>query len=131
MIQAGSGTAPISVTPSPVEDLKADDDRYYKLFRPITVGAKTFDRLLIDSSELSGTVYFNLVSRFRKERSDIYRTSINKLMEETFLSYVIAELNPPMIVEDVQKIGFADLPLLFMSLQGFLFGARTEKTAPE
>src|SRR5580692_4773120 len=98
-----SGEVPKQQSP-----IASDDLRYFKLTKPITVGAKTFDRLLLDASELSGNTYFSLVSRFRKEFPEEYRSSFNKLGEERFLSYIVAELNPPMIVEDVQKITFKD-----------------------
>ncbi len=121
--------------PDPVipKETKTDakDPRYFKLTKPITIGQKTIDRLLVVASELTGHVYFNLVARFRKEYPDEYRLSFNKLSDELFLSYVVAELNPPMVVEDVRKISFKDLPLIFMTLAGFLFGARPETATKE
>ncbi len=107
-----------------------DDQRYFKLSKPITVADKKITRLLVDCSELTGTTYFNLVGRFRRECPDVYRSSFNKLGEETFLSYVVAELNPPMVVEDVQKITFKDLPILFLQLASFLFADRTSEPTP-
>ncbi len=121
-------TAPVVVKESPPT---TDDPRYFKLSKPITVGAKTLDRLLVDTSELTGHSYFNLVARFRKECPEEYRTSLNKLTDEVFLSYVVAELNPPMVVEDVRKVTFKDLSVLFLQLVGFLFGARAESATKE
>ncbi len=110
---------------------EAEDTRYFKLSKPITVGQKTLELVLVDASELTGNVYFNLVARFRKECPEEYRLSFNKLSDELFLSYVVAELNPPMVVEDVRKITFRDLPLIFMTLAGFLFGAKPETSTKE
>jgi hypothetical protein len=123
----------LAVVPAPEPEQKpeAEDPRYFKLSKPIKVGNQTFEKLLVDSSELSGTVYFQLVGRFRKEYPDIYRTSINKLGEEVFLSYVVAALNPPMTAEDIPKLSFKDLPILFMAVQSFVYGARTAESATE
>ena len=123
----------LAVVPSPESEQKTseDDPRYFKLSKPIKVGDQTFERLLVDCGELSGSVYFSLVGRFRKEYPDIYRTSINKLGEEIFLSYVIAALNPPMAVEDVRKASFKDLPIMFMMVQNFVYGAKTAESATE
>ncbi len=121
--------------PDPVipKETKIDekDPRWFALSKPITVGQKTLDRLLVDTSELTGHSYFNLVARFRKECPTEYRESFNKLSDELFLSYVVAELNPPMVVEDVRKITFKDLPILFLQLASFLFGARVETSTKE
>ena len=115
----------------PEQKTEPDDPRYFKLSKPIKVGNDTFERLLVDSSELTGATYFQLVGRFRKEYPDIYRTSINKLGEEVFLSYVVAALNPPMTAEDIPKLSFKDLPILFMAVQSFVYGARTAESATE
>jgi hypothetical protein len=108
--------------PEPV--IAADDPRYFFLNEPITVGGKPIDKLLIDTSALRGPVYFKLVTRFRSEHPDIYRNSFNKLSEEIFLSYVVAELNPPLVVDDLAKLAFDELPVLFLRMQVFLYSAR-------
>jgi hypothetical protein len=95
------------------------------------IGNETVSRLLVDSGELSGTTYFKIVGRFRKEYPEIYRTSLNKLSEETFMSYVVAELNPPMAPEDLGKVSFKDLPILFLSLLGFVYGAKADTATEE
>lgn len=112
---------PVAQTVPEVATEGKADLRYFKLTKPITVGEKRFDRLMVDATELTGKTYFALLDRFRKEHPEIYRTSINKISEEKFLSYVLAELNPPMIVEDVMRITFKDLPIIFMQLVSFLF----------
>ena len=117
--------------PEKTPDPAPDDPRYFKLSKPIRAGDKTIDRLLLDASELSGAVYFSLVSRFRKEFPEEYRGSFNKLSDEVFLSYIVAELNPPMVVEDVRKIAFKDLPLIFITVASFLFGAKDETKTKE
>ena len=129
--KVGAGDAKDNIVKPLEPEKKEDDPRYFKLSKPIAVGNQTFEQLLVDSSELSGTTYFKLVGRFRKEYPEMYRSSINKLGEETFMSYVVAELNPPMAAEDVPKISFTDLPILFMALQSFVFGARTEPATEE
>jgi hypothetical protein len=123
---SGPTETKVSADPPPAVDDLSNDPRYFRLSKPIKVGEKQFDRLLIDSSELSGAVYFNLVGRFRKECNEVYRSSTNKLAEEMFLSYIVAELNPPMVVEDLRKLPFNDLPILFIQLQAFLFSARMQ-----
>jgi hypothetical protein len=109
-------------------EVQEEDPRYYQLAKPITVGSSVLSKLLLDPTELGGPVYFKLVARFRKEYPEIYRQSFNKLGEEIFLSYVIAELNPPMTVEDLAKVSFVDLPVLFMRVQALAFQDRTQKT---
>lgn len=113
----------------PKEEIQAEDPRYFYLSEPIAVAKKTFERLLIDTSALKGPVYFKLAERFRLEHPEIYRTSFNKFAEEIFLAYVVAELNPPMIIDDLQKIDFSDLPILFMRMQAFLYAAQAAKMA--
>ena len=125
--------AGLAVVPDaePEQKTDADDPRYFKLSKPIKVNNQIFERLLVDCGELPGAVYFDLVGRFRKEYPDIYRSSINKLGEEIFLSYVLAALNPPLAVEDVRKIAFKDLPIVFMAIQSFVYGAKTAESATE
>jgi hypothetical protein len=113
---------------SEVPESQEEDVRYYKLAKPITVSGTVLDKLLLDPTELGGPVYFRLVARLRKEYPDIYRQSINKLGEEVFLSYIIAELNPPMTVEDLAKVSFVDLPVMFMHVLSLSFRHRTQET---
>jgi hypothetical protein len=107
-------------------EAQEEDVRYFELSKPITVGSTEIKKLLLDPTELAGPVYFRLVGRFRKEYPEIYRQSFNKLGEEIFLAYVIAELNPPMTTEDLQKVSFVDIPVIFMRVQALAFRNRTE-----
>ena len=113
----------------PLPEIARDDPRYFFLSEPISVAGKSIDKLLIDTSSLKGPVYFKLATRFRSEHPDVYRTSFNKFGEEIFLAYVVAELNPPMIVDDLQKLDFNDLPMLFLRMQSFLYAAQAAKMA--
>ena len=113
----------------PTPEITREDPRYFWLSEPISVAGKTIEKLLIDTSSLRGPVYFKLAARFRTEHPAVYRTSFNKFGEEIFLSYVVAELNPPMIVDDLQKLDFNDLPMLFLRMQSFLYAKRAAKEA--
>lgn len=102
------------------------DDSFFVLSHPIQVGDKTFDKLNINPKDLPGDKYFQFVARFRKEYPDIYAMSPNKLNEEVFLTYIIAALNPPMTPEDMRKISFIDLPMIFMKCPSFIYRARMD-----
>jgi hypothetical protein len=111
----------------PEPEIALDDPRYFWLSEPIMVAGKRIEKLLIDTSALRGPVYFKLITRLRNEHPKIQRTSINPLGEEIFLGYVVAELNPPLVVEDLAKISFDDLGILFLRMQSFLYLAQVAR----
>ena len=58
-----------------------------------------------------------LVERYAAEHPVSYQQSFTRFRDEKFLSLLVVRLNPPMIVEDVRRLSFKDLPLLFVRLQ--------------
>src|SRR5258707_5451680 len=108
---------------SDVKDLETVAiDRYFTLRKPIVCNDQEISKILCDPSELTGKQYFKLVSRFRNEYSDVYRNTLNKLQDDLFISYVIAELNPPMTLEDVQQIPFSELSIIVVIVASFVYG---------
>lgn len=105
----------------------ADDDDYFLLKEPITVGDKTFDRLLINPKKLGGKGFFGVVNAFQKRFPDIYRTSFNLYNEVHFLGLVIARLNR-IAPEDLYKLDYTELPLLMLRASAFHYsGGATPK----
>lgn len=103
---------------------KSEESRYFVLSKPIEVGGrvkKTFDRLLVDSTELGGDVYFELIDRYSAEYPRAAQINFTEMRDKRFLAMVICKLNPPMIEEDLKKVSFIDLGLLFLRAQGSIF----------
>lgn len=103
-----------------------DDSKYFYLSKPIQAGEKTLERLLLDPIGLSGRKYFELTKRFRAEYPETFRSSFNKNSEEEFISLVIAELNE-IAPQDLYKIPFNELPLLFLRASSFLYSGGVKK----
>jgi hypothetical protein len=117
---AAATPTPVPVSPAP----EAQADRYFKLSKPIEVGGRVkqkMEQLLVDVTELEGTVYFELTDRYAAEFPQQYQQSFTRFRDERFLKLLLVKLNPPMIDEDVKKISFKDLPLLFTRLQASIF----------
>ena len=112
------------------EDITVDkeDHRYYELSEPLQIGSAKISKILIDKTELKGLTYFKLNERFRNENSDAYRNCLNRLLDTTWMAYQIAELNPPMTLEDVYRIPFYDLEMIFARMPAVSFLTRTKKT---
>jgi hypothetical protein len=116
----------------PKEELDQPDDRYFELLESITVGKDiVISKILLDPAELKGPVFFKITERFRKEYQQRYREAVSgvnsRFSDDIFLSYVIAELNPPMTVEDLQKVSFVDLDIMFLRAKAFAFLKRAIK----
>jgi hypothetical protein len=113
----------------PKPEIAADDPRYFTLSEPIEVAGKTFDRLLIDTSALSGPAYFNIINRYQREYPTEFRNMVTEYNDRIFLWYLAAELNPPMVIEDLQKLWFGDLPGLVGAVSNFLLAERLARLA--
>jgi hypothetical protein len=119
--QADSSETPVS---APAE--QEEDFRFYKLSEPLSVGNAEIVKLLIDKTELKGQVYFKLNQRYQNENPDSYRNCLNRLTDTTWMAYQLAELNPPMILEDVYRIPFYDLEQIFARMPAVSFLTRTQ-----
>jgi hypothetical protein len=118
------GPVRIPVPPAASSPPSTEDERYFKLTKSIEVGGRVrqkLDRLLVDVTELPGAVYFELIDRYAAEFPAQYQTSFTRFRDERFLTLLLVKLNPPMIDEDVRRISFRDLPLLFTRLQASIF----------
>lgn len=105
----------------------APDPDYFELSSPITVEDKTLARLRLNPrGVLRGKQFFALINRYQRKFPEEARNTLNKYVSENFLSLVLAEING-IAPEDLYKIDYADLPLLFLQAATFHFGAgRTE-----
>ena len=114
-----------NVSVAPAEE----DYRYYELAEPLQIGSANLSKLLIDKTEIkSGLAYFKLNERYQNENPVAYRNCINRLLDTTWMAYQIAELNPPMTLEDVYRIPFYDLEMIFARMPAVSFLTRTKKT---
>src|ERR1700733_14616389 len=74
-------------------EVEADPD-YYTLSNPLVLltrpgePERTLDKLLINSSKLSGKQYFQICSRFQQLYPEEARSSINKFSNDNFLSLI-------------------------------------------
>jgi hypothetical protein len=110
------------------------DPNYFNLTTPIEVDGKQFNRLRINPRGiLKGKSFFNLINRYQRKFPDEARATLNKYISENFLSLVLAEINQ-IAPEDLYKVDYGDLPLLFLQAATFHFGAgreTTTETAPK
>jgi hypothetical protein len=97
-----------------------DAERFYELGEPITVGSRQITRLQVDSRELSGKKFFEVLALFNRRYPRLAALSLNKYDSEEYLSLVLAELNE-ITPEDLSKLSFTELPLLFMRARSFLY----------
>lgn len=110
-----------------------EDTRYFYLAKPIQVGDRKIDQLLLDPKELGGRGFFAIVNEFRKTFPEIYRVSFNLYSEVSFLSMVIAKLNK-ITREDLYKLQYDELPILFLRASSFHYSGgrkppvKTEKS---
>ena len=108
---------------TPEEIAKEDEEqKYFKLSKPLNAGGRILDKLLVDPSELDGNAYFRLAAAFRQNHHYIYSTSLNKLAEDVYLQLVLAELNK-IIPEDLRKLTFKDVQRSLNRVQLFLYSS--------
>jgi hypothetical protein len=128
--------AAVEVLPNGSEPAQLDPNYYY-LSEPIAIDDKSVSRLRINPrGVLKGRQFFDLVNQYQRKFPDESRGVISKYTSENFLALVIAKLNQ-IAVEDLYKLDYGDLPLMFMQAQTFHFGAgaplqsTTAATSPE
>jgi hypothetical protein len=106
------------------------DNDYFELSTPIYVDGKEFKRLRINPKGiLKGKQFFALIGRYQRKFPDEARTAFNKFTSENFLSLVLAEINR-IAPEDLYKVDYLDLPLLFLQASAFHFAGGKRATAP-
>jgi hypothetical protein len=71
-----------------------------------------------------------MVNRYQRKFPDEARQTSVKYVSENFLSLVLAELNG-IAPEDLGKLDYTDLPLLFLRAASFHFGAGQPNQAPD
>jgi hypothetical protein len=119
--------APKASTNGEVEN---EDDFFY-LSTPISVDGKELKRLRLNpKGVLSGRAFFSLIQRYQRKFPDEARTNFNKFTNENFLSLVLAAINK-IAPEDLYKIDYLDLPLLFLRAASFHFSGGRTATTPE
>ena len=108
------------------------DPNYFYLSVPINVDGKEFTRLRINpKGVLKGKQFFSLIGRYQRKFPDEARTAFNKFTSENFLSLVVGEINK-IAPEDLYKVDYVDLPLLFLEASAFHFsGGAKRATTPE
>jgi hypothetical protein len=107
---------------------KDDDPRYYKLTKPIHVGDRQLDRLLLDPSELNGTDFFQIIAEFKRKFPEDARAFSVKVQNENFLSLVLSRCNN-IAPEDLAKCTFQDLNAIFLRSMAFQFSGAAVTTA--
>jgi hypothetical protein len=106
-----------------------NEDDYFYLSSPILVEGKEITRLLLNPKGiLKGKSFFSIIRRYQNKFPDEARTSFNKFTSENFLSLVLAEINK-IAPEDLAKIDYTDLPLLFLRAASFHFSGGVRKAA--
>jgi hypothetical protein len=111
-------------------DTPPQDPDYFYLSSPITVDGKEFTRLRMNPKGiLKGREFFRIVDRYQRKFPDEARSSFNKFTSENFLSLVLAEINKPLTPEDLYKLDYVDLPLLFLQAASFHFSGGARKAA--
>jgi hypothetical protein len=114
--------------PSQLEVVPKDDPRYYKLTKPIQVGDRRMDRLLLDPSELNGIDFFEIIVEFKRKFPEDARLFSVKVQNENFLSLVLSRCNN-MAPEDLAKCTFQDLNAIFLRSMAFQFSGAAVTTA--
>jgi hypothetical protein len=105
------------------------DSDYFYLSSPIFIDGKEFTRLRMNpKGVLRGKQFFAIVDRYRRKFPDEARTSFNKFTSENFLSLVLAEINK-IAPEDLYKVDYLDLPLLFLEAASFHFSGGAKRAA--
>jgi hypothetical protein len=127
-------TAPIEieVVPNGSEPAPQDPDYFY-LSTPIQVDGKEFSRLRLNPrGVLTGKQFFTITNRYKRKFPEESSTTFNRYGSENFLSLFIAELNG-IAPEDLFKLDYGDLPLMFFQAAAFHFGAgrKPNQAAPE
>jgi hypothetical protein len=108
------------VTETPLAELDPD---YFYLSQSIDIDGQPVNRLRINPrGVLRGKQFFDLIGRYQRKFPEEARTSINKYVSENFLSLVIAQINE-IAPEDLYKVEYGDLPLMFLQAATFHFGA--------
>jgi hypothetical protein len=105
---------------------ETDAESWYDLDEPITVGTQKIPRLKVDSRELSGTKFFEILENFNRTYPRLAALALNKYDTEQYLGLVIAELNQ-ITPEDLRKLSFTELPLLFMRARSFVYAGGRRK----
>src|SRR6266436_988780 len=107
-----------------------DEDDYFYLSTPISVDGREMTRLRLNpKGVLKGKQFFTLIKRYQSKFPDEARTNFNKFTSENFLSLVIADINK-IVPEDLYKMSYEDLPLLFLRAASFHFSGGKPKAAP-
>jgi len=108
-----------------------NDARYFYLSAAINVDGKEISRLLLDpKGKLTGRDLFDLVRTYERRYPESSRTTFNKFISEPFLGLVIAKLNK-ITPEDLYKMAYEDLPLMFLQAGSFQFSGGRKETAKE
>lgn len=118
----------LAEAPPPEEN--SQDDNYFYLSEPIVVDGRSIDKLLVNpKSVLTGKQFFAVINRYNRKFPEEARSSFNKYVSENFLSLVLAEINK-IAPEDLYKVSYADLPLLFLQATSFHFAGGRKATTP-
>jgi hypothetical protein len=121
--------APEAVPVKPSAD-GDDETDYFKLAEPINVDGRSIDRLRINpKGVLKGKQFFSLVQRYQRRYPDEARSNFNKFTSENYLSLVLAEINK-IAPEDLYKLPYEDLPVLFLRAASFHFSAGVRQATP-
>jgi len=106
-----------------------NDPRYFYLSTPINVEGKEISQLLLDpKGKLTGRDLFELVRTYERRYPESARTTFNKFVSEPFLGLVIAKLNK-IAPEDLYKMAYEDLPIMFLQAGSFQFSGGKKPTA--
>jgi hypothetical protein len=130
-VAAEQASPPPAVTAVSPNGQSPPDDGWFDLTNPIFIGGgsaqRTLTRLRIDSRDLDGIYFFQIDDEFREKYPDKYRTAINKVGELEVQKLVLCALNK-IAPEDLFKIPFNELGLVFLNLARFLYLRPRKKT---
>jgi hypothetical protein len=128
----------LAITASPPPEIEASSKNgdgekegdYFYLSTPITVDGKEISRLRLNPKGiLTGRSFFSLIAKYQRKFPDEVDTNLRKFANENFLSLVLGELNK-IAPEDLYKVDYDDLPMLFIRAAGFHFSGGRKATTP-